>query len=173
MAKYSLSIDQANQQYIRFRVDFTAVTENAVIHLPRWRPGRYELGNFAKNVKGFRVFNAEGKNCQIEKIGSSSWKVSNTEGEDLRVEYGYFAAELNAGSTFLSGDQLYSNPVNCFIYLDGRMEESCEVNLDIPDAWNIATSMKREGKKLVAADFHELADSPFICSADLQYNSMK
>jgi len=170
MAKYSLSIDQANQQYVRFRVDFSSVPENAVIHLPKWRPGRYELGNFAKNVRNFRVYGSEGRNCTIEKTGSSSWKVINAAGEDLRVEYGYFAAELNAGSTFLSESQLYANPVNCFMYLDGRLDESCEVHLAIPDSWNIATSMNREGKKLTAADFHELADSPFICSADLQYN---
>jgi len=170
MAYYSLSIEQASQQYIRFRVDFSAVAEQAVIHLPRWRPGRYELGNFAKNIKNFRVFDAAGKVCAVQKIGTSSWKVDSKAGEDLRVEYGYFAADLNAGSTFLSNEQLYVNPVNCFMYLDGRMDEACEVNLAIPEAWNVACSMKREGAKLIAADFHELADSPFICSAQLQYN---
>jgi len=169
MANYFLSIEEANQQYIQFRVNFNNVPENAVIHLPRWRPGRNELGNFAKNVRNFRVFDANGKLCPIHKIGSSSWQVTNVSGT-LRVEYGYYAAELNAGSTFLSREQLYVNPVNCFVYLDERIGEECTLELGIPDSWNIATSMKREGKKLVAADFHELADSPFMCSDQLQYN---
>lgn len=170
MTQYVLSIAEANQQYIRFKVQFDNVPENALIHLPRWRPGRYELGNFAKNVRNFRVFDANGKTCAVTKEGSSSWRVSNPEGATLRVEYGYYAAELNAGSTYLSVAQLYVNPVNCFVYLDGRIADACELQLEIPDEWNVATSMKREGKKLSAGDFHELADSPFICSATLQYN---
>ena len=152
MTQYSFSIAEANQQYIRFRVDFEAAPENALIHLPRWRPGRYELGNFAKNVRNFRVFDENGKLCPIAKEGSSSWRVVNNPGAHLRVEYGYFAADLNAGSTYLSIEQLYVNPVNCCIYLAERMEDECQLTLDIPDEWNVATSLKREGKKLFAKD---------------------
>lgn len=170
MATYFLSTEQSNQQYIQFRIEFSDAPQNALIHLPRWRPGRYELGNFAKNVRNFKVFTASGKKCAFRKINTSSWQVENPEGETLRVEYGYFAADLNAGSTYLSPDQLYVNPVNCFAYLDGRIAEACEVQLAIPEHWTIATSLKREGKKLLAADFHELADAPFICSDQLQYN---
>src|SRR5689334_2800910 len=89
MAEYFLSIEEANQQYIRFRADFNGVPANALIHLPRWRPGRYELGNFAKNVRNFRVFDSNGKVCPIQKAGSSSWQVVNEAGTNLRVEYGY------------------------------------------------------------------------------------
>lgn len=170
MTRYTLSIHEANQQYIQFRIDFGQASENALIHLPRWRPGRYELGNFAKNVRHFRVFDDNGKQCAVQKINTSSWRVNNSSAGALRVEYGYYAAELNAGSTFLSAEQLYVNPVNCFAYLDGQMETPSEIHLNIPDHWNIATSLQREGKKLVAPDFHELADSPFICSDKLQYN---
>lgn len=170
MTQYFLSSSQANQQYLQFKVIFTNVPENVVISLPRWRPGRYELGNFAKNVRNFRVFTSDGKPCQVQKTDSSNWKVNVKEGADIRVEYGYYAAELNAGSTFLSEEQLYVNPVNCFVYREDQLHVPGEIHLDIPDEWNIATSLKREGKTLYAPDFHELADSPFICSNMLQYN---
>lgn len=170
MVTYSLRADQANQQYIRFEVHFQDVPENALIFLPRWRPGRYELGNFAKNIRGFRVFGDNGKAIAFGKEGSSSWRLENQAGTNIRIEYSYYAAELNAGSTFLSPEQLYVNPVNCFLYLEEKMTEECEVELHIPDHWNIATSMRREGKRLYITGFHDLADSPFICSAQLQYN---
>lgn len=170
MTQYFLSSSQANQQYVQFKVHFTHVPENVVISLPRWRPGRYELGNFAKNVRNFRVFTADGKPCRVRKIDSSNWQIEVNAGSDIRVEYSYYAADLNAGSTFLSPEQLYVNPVNCFVYRKELLSEPCEVILDIPDEWNIATSLEREGKKLIAPDFHELADSPFICSDMLQYN---
>ncbi len=170
MASYFLSIENVNQQYIQFRVDFKHAPQHALIQLPRWRPGRYELGNFAKNVRNFRVFDGDGNPCLVQKIDSATWKVSNEKVTDLRVEYSYYASELNAGSTFLSKDQLYVNPVNCFIYLDGKIDELCTIQLAIPDHWKIATALKLEGKQLIAVDFHELADGPFICSDQLQHN---
>ena len=170
MASYFLSIENVNQQYIQFRVDFKNAPQHALIHLPRWRPGRYELGNFAKNVRNFRVFDGDGNPCLTQKTDSATWKVLNEKETDLRVEYSYYASELNAGSTFLSKDQLYVNPVNCFIYLDGKIDELCTVQLAIPDHWKIATALKQEGKQLLAVDFHELADGPFICSDQLQHN---
>ncbi|MDR0803047.1 PDZ domain-containing protein [Fluviicola sp.] len=170
MVKYHLAIEQANQQYIQFKVIFENVSPGAIIHLPKWRPGRYELGNFAKNVRGFKVFDMNGKVVDFHKTDLSSWKIEVKETSTIRVEYSYYAAELNAGSTFLNKEMLYSNPVNCFVYQNGKKDETCEVHLDIPASWNIACSMEREGMVLRAADFDELADSPFICSASLQYN---
>lgn len=170
MAQYHLTIEQANQQYIQFKVIFENVAPHSIIHLPKWRPGRYELGNFAKNVRGFKVFDLNGKVVSFHKTDLSSWKIEVEETTTIRVEYSYYAAELNAGSTYLSKEMLYSNPVNCFVYQDGKKEEECEVVLNIPSNWNIACSMEREGNVLKAANFDELADSPFICSASLQYN---
>ncbi|MBI3240637.1 MAG: M61 family peptidase, partial [Flavobacteriia bacterium] len=108
MTQYFLSTEQSNQQYVQFRVQFSNVTENATIVLPRWRPGRYELGNFAKNVRNFRVFDGHGKPCVVQKTDTSTWQVFNENGADLRVEYGYYAADLNAGSTYLPNNRIGS-----------------------------------------------------------------
>ena len=54
MTHYELSIQNPNQQYIQFKVTITDCQENQVFHLSKWRPGRYELGNFAKNIKGLK-----------------------------------------------------------------------------------------------------------------------
>lgn len=169
MTNYSISVENPNQQYIQFKVEFEALQNDSIIHLPRWRPGRYELGNFAKNVRNFRVFDEKGKPVKSQKINSSSWQIKNTSSK-IRVEYSYYAAELNAGSSFLSNEQLYINPVNCCVYVENQLDESCELTLNIPDNWTIATSLHHENKTLSAPNFHVLADSPFICSNHLQTN---
>ena len=51
--KYFIKYDNPERHFI----DFKLVIETKDIHilklqLPSWRPGRYELGNFAKNIKG-------------------------------------------------------------------------------------------------------------------------
>lgn len=170
ITKYFFSIENPNLQYISIKAEIITKQEKTIIHLPSWRPGRYELGNFAKNVKGFKIFDLKGKKVNFQKITKDSWEVDTDGIEVLRVEYAYYANELNAGSTFLNADQLYVNPVNCCVYSEDTKEFPVEVKLNIPEHWMIAGSMKKEGTILKAENFEELADSPFIASEKIHYN---
>lgn len=167
MTHYHISIAHPHQQFIKFRVLFSGLPENALIHLPVWRPGRYELGNFAKNVRNFSVNDSDGAAIPFEKTALSTWSLKNKEHQVVEVSYEYFAAELNAGSSFLNAEQLYVNPVNCFVYCDQNSDREHLISLEIPEDWIIASSLKQESRVLKAADFHELADSPFICAKHL------
>jgi predicted metalloprotease with PDZ domain len=171
MVTYSLSIDHPNQQYIQFHVRFETNNGTTIVRLPSWRPGRYELGNFAKNVKGFKVYNDQNKRIDATKITKDAWQVDTTSTSFIRVEYAYFSMDLNAGSTFLSKDQLYVNPVNCFVFTDEQKDAPTSMKLVIPASWEVAGSMKKQGEEYLAKDFDELADSPFICSPALQHDS--
>jgi predicted metalloprotease with PDZ domain len=171
MVTYSLSIDHPNQQYIQFHVRFETNNGTTIVRLPSWRPGRYELGNFAKNVKGFKVYNDQNKRIDATKITKDAWQVDTTSTSFIRVEYAYFSMDLNAGSTFLSKDQLYVNPVNCFVFTDEQKDAPTSMKLVIPASWEVAGSMKKQGEEYLAKDFDELADSPFICSPAFQHDS--
>ena len=170
MTKYFFSCENPSQQYISIKIIFQVNSNSTILHLPSWRPGRYELGDFAKNIKGFKVFNQNNKVLSFKKLVKDAWEVDTTDVTEIRVEYSYFASELNAGSTFLNEDQLYVNPVNCCLFTDDTKEESIEIQLNIPNEWRIAGSMKQTENRLIATNFEELADSPFICSNSLQYN---
>ena len=170
MVKYSFSSENPSQQYISIKATFSVNSKTTMVQLPSWRPGRYELGNFAKNVKGFRIFDQNNKAISFKKLVKDAWEVDTEGKSEIRVEYSYFAAELNAGSTFLNAEQLYVNPVNCCVFTEETKEEPIELELAIPTDWKIAGSMKQEGTILLATNFEELADSPFICSNSLQYN---
>jgi predicted metalloprotease with PDZ domain len=134
-----------------------------------WRPGRYELGNFAKNVKGLKVFNENGKVLVANKINKDAWNIETENAKRITVEYQFYAPDLNAGSTYLSKDQLYVNPVNCCLWVHGKESEPCEIDLKIPLQYSIASSLKQKNHKLFASNYDELADSPWIASANLQH----
>lgn len=170
MVHYSFSIENANQQYIQIKATFEVLDETTIVRLPSWRPGRYELGNFAKNVKGFKVFNDENKRVDAPKITKDSWQIDTSKTSFIRVEYAYYATDLNAGSTFLSKDQLYVNPINCCVFTNEHASQPTSLELHIPVNWEIACSMDRDGNTLTALNFDELADSPFICSPTIQHD---
>lgn len=172
MIRFELSTHKPNAQYIGFKAIFPSKENSLTLQLPSWRPGRYELGNFAKNVRNFKVFDQNNLPLSVKKISKDRWLVDTESCSEITVSYEFYAAELNAGSTFLSDKQLYVNPVNCFVFNEDLYNEAIEVKLEIPTFWNIATSLeKSENAVLKSNGFEELFDSPFIASGDLQHNS--
>lgn len=168
MARFVFDTPNSAQQFIHITGHFQVRDEITTIKLPAWRPGRYELGNFAKNVRGFKVYDQNGKLLSAQKTSKDSWVVFTKGVEELKVTYQYFASELNAGSTYLDKNQLYVNPVNCCIYTDEDFNEPVSVEIKVPSHWDVATSMKVEDHVLTADNFEELFDSPFVASPSLQ-----
>jgi len=168
VVRYTFSSEERNKQYVQIKVQIPVSKKCTLVHVPSWRPGRYELGNFAKNINRFRVYNDQKKALTFQKINKDTWEVDSTATNLISVEYSYYASELNAGSTFLSDNQLYVNPVNCCVYTEETQHLPCAIELSIPESWKVATSLAGENKSRTATDFDELADSPFICSPLLQ-----
>jgi predicted metalloprotease with PDZ domain len=171
IVRYTFSAEDSNKQYVQINVEIPVFKETTLIHLPSWRPGRYELGNFAKNINRFSVYNDQKKSLPFQKINKDTWEVQTVDTNYISIEYSYYAVELNAGSTFLSDNQLYVNPVNCCVFTKESQHLSCEIQLNVPSSWKIATSLEGENTIRKAANFDELADSPFICSPILQFET--
>ena len=165
---YTIDCENAQQHFIKIKVQFPVDENKTIIHLPSWRPGRYELGNFSKNIKNFKVFNDQNKAVNFHKINKDSWEISSNETKYIKIEYQYYANELNAGSSYYNENQLYVNPVNCFLYAEGKEQFPISLELNIPENYTIASSLVQENNFLLAENFDELADSPFICSENLE-----
>ena len=54
--KYFVKYNNPERHFIDFKLVVDTNEINFLkLQLPSWRPGRYELGNFAKNIKDFKV----------------------------------------------------------------------------------------------------------------------
>lgn len=138
------------------------------LQLSSWRPGRYELGNFAKNIKKTEFFNEHHEPLPFTKLTKDLWKVETKGCKQVKATYSYYAAELNAGACFANHEQLYINPVHCCFQVKGQEQVTHKLILNIPEHYKIASSLKTIGKELYAANYEELVDSPFIAAATLQ-----
>lgn len=166
--KYQITTENPQQRFVKIRAEFTVNNEITTVKLPAWRPGRYELGNFAKNIKGFRVLDTNSKELTYRKTNKDTWEIVSENTDSITVEYLYFANELNAGSTYFDEQQLYVNPVNCMVYVPELSSNPIELKLEINSEWKIACGLKQVNNVLFAKDFDELADAPFICSSQLE-----
>jgi len=142
IVRYQFSAIERNKQYVQIKVKIPVSKEITLVHLPAWRPGRYELGNFAKNVNRFKVYNDKNKSIPFQKINKDTWEVQTENTDYITVEYAYYAIDLNAGSTFLSDNQLYVNPVNCCVFTEETSHLPCEIELAISEHWNFTGRRK-------------------------------
>ncbi len=138
------------------------------LQLPTWRPGRYELGNFAKNIKCVEAFNEKNEPLYYTKLTKDLWKINVEKASSIKVTYSYYASELNAGACFADSNQLYVNPIHCCMYVVDRTNEIHQIELQIPDTYKIATSLIQNNKCLTAANYDELVDSPFMASNNIK-----
>jgi len=172
--KYIVKFNNAERHYINLElVVDTSKVNSLKMQLPAWRPGRYELGNFAKNIKDFSVLSGDGKTIPFTKKTKDLWQIECGEFTQVNVSYSYYASELNAGSTFLDNNQLYINPVNCMLYNVDDYGASFEIEFSIPSDYHLYSSLKSISKNtLYATNFEELADSPIIASNNAQSKSI-
>lgn len=157
--------------------DFTSHTIE--LQLPAWRPGRYELQHFAKNIQQFVVFDENEQSLPARKTTKDRWQVQTNGAKSIKVCYNYYADIINAGSSYVDEQTFYVNPVNLCIYAEGKIDEACTVELQLRENEQIAgitsiSSLPEKGLHQLHFDnFYHLADSPFIVSATLKHDSYK
>jgi predicted metalloprotease with PDZ domain len=128
--------------------------------LASWRPGRYEMGNFAKNVSHILCLE-NGNTAKWKKVAKDIWEIDCSAGSTIEFSFNYSALELNAGSTYANSKMLYVNPVNCIPFLPQNIEESYEINISGNYKF-LSTGLTSQDLQFYAKNFDELADSPFV-----------
>ncbi|MBL4652119.1 MAG: M61 family metallopeptidase [Flavobacteriales bacterium] len=173
--KYTFSYSKPHQHFIDIEYTIDNIsTETIEVQLPAWRPGRYELENFAKNIQQWQAFDTNNSELNFKKITKDKWSIDTNGNTEITIKYNYYSNELNAGSTYLDENQLYVNPVNCCLYIEDRQDEKCEISLNIPNNYEVATGLKASGENnFIAKDFHTFVDSPFIASATLKHETFE
>ena len=169
MIKYLMYQKNPASHYVYIDMFIDSVTQDSLqLQLPAWRPGRYELGNFAKNIKRVDVYGEGNQTLSYVKLTKDLWEVNTKGHASVKVTYSYYAAELNAGACFADTSQLYINPIHCCMYVPGRMEEEHRVELTVPESYKIVCSLNKQTNSLIANNYHELVDSPFVASENIQ-----
>jgi predicted metalloprotease with PDZ domain len=169
---YRLYFEVPQQHFIRIEMDLPASMGQATeVRLSKWRPGRYELGPYVENIVDVRAISASGKELAVTKMAYNHWLVADSGQEAATLHYRYHAIAPDAGGSHFDERQAYVNGVNLFMYLPAQLDAPCTVELNLPPHYLLACGLQREGKKLFAADFHELVDCPFIASPTLQHHA--
>jgi predicted metalloprotease with PDZ domain len=174
MIHYRVSYENPLTFYLQIELTLDVAADAQAplkLQLPAWRPGRYELQNFAQKIQRVVIEDAAtNQPLPYRKLTKDRWEVPNAAGRAVRVHYNFYAHQMDAGGSWLDETQLYLNPVQALMYAEGRQDEACELTLDIPDDWQIACGLPQTGPNVLKAqNFDQLADSPLIASSTLTH----
>ena len=174
MINYHISFKKPYRHFVDF--EFSAKTNGAnsmKFQLSSWRPGRYELADFAQNIQKWGAFDEKNNPLPFKKITKDLWEVNTNNAREVIIVYNFYANQLDAGACYLDEHQLYLNPVHCMFYIVDRSQEVYQLNLDLPNDYKIASSMHQEKNTLIVKGYDLLAESPIICSNSLQHTDYK
>ena len=169
---YKISYREPHKRFIEIQFLIKNIeVDMLTLRLAAWRPGRYELQNYSRNIQKFKVADLSGKQLIVSKTGKESWEVNTKSVHELVVTYTCYAYQMDAGGCWIDEEQLYLNFIYCLLYVQGREMEPCSIELDIPSDFQIGCGLKKENGILYGKDFYEIADSPMIASAQLRHES--
>ena len=172
MINYTISYSHPHRHFVDFQFSTkTLGKETMQFQLPAWRPGRYELADFAQNIQKWAAFDQDNNRLSFKKITKDLWEVETKGIEEITIVYNFYSNQLDAGACYLDEHQLYLNPVHCMFYIVDRIEEDYSIELDIPENYEIASSMKKDGNTLTVKGYDLLSESPIICSDSLQHDT--
>ena len=170
--RYRISVSNPSARLFEVECLISSVSSQQLeIQLPAWRPGRYELQNFAKNIQKIAVFSIKNNPLLFKKITKDRWLVETNDESEILVKYTYYANVQDAGGSYICPKFWYINPINLCIYAEGFQNEPCTLELDLPVNYTIACGLRKEQNLLIANDYYELVDSPLLASKTLQHRT--
>lgn len=162
---YRLAVDVPSRSVrMQVRLESKPGTVNFVI--PSWCPGFYSLKAYERKVFDFRARDESGAVLQVSKSGSQ-WSVDLPREGTLNISYrvqgddpglGFFGTSVRERTAFVNGP-------SAFMFVDGRKDEKCRLEIDTPSDWSVATAMRAESGAFVADGYDELIDHPIQMGA--------
>lgn len=173
MIQYKISCQNPASQFVEMELAIETIeAETIKLQLPAWRAGRYQLENYAQNIRNLSVIDSEGNSVLAEKTSKDCWEFSAKQAGIHRVTYEYFCGKMDAGSCWVDDEQVYLNLGNCCFEVLGKSEEDVMLTLDITQfPRRISTLTPYSDSIWQAKGFQMLADSTILASKKLSYGA--
>jgi len=122
--------------------------------LPRWTPGTYQIRDFHRNLRNLVFRDGAGRGLPFGVEDGFFWNVKRLGDPVVVASWEVPTRGTEEYKSFLG--------VGLFLYLVRHKATPCELALELPPGWEIATGLPAIGAgRFRAADYDELIDSPF------------
>lgn len=162
--RYSVQTVNDNTR-LQVTIRFAAGPGPVELQMPNWAPGAYVLSYPGTKVESFAWLDASGNPVAFEHRGENSWRASLPQKGEAIVEY-TVPMHLEGGALHYGGPATY-------MYVVGRKEEACRLDLQLPAGWKVATGLDAVGRsntRYKAPTYDVLADNPVTAGDFIDYH---
>ena len=164
---YHIAWSQPHSHFLEITMTIENWTAQSLdVRIPAWRPGRYVIQNYAKNIIEFQALAQKSIPLPHQKIDKGTWRIQTSSSPTILVKYKYYARQLDAGSSYLDDSEAYINPITCLMYIPGKELLPVSLAIQKPVDWKIAAALNFDKNKgvFVSENYHELVDAPILIS---------
>ena len=165
--RYDVTFDSltADSRTIRVAMSFAASqTGDILLSLPKWTPGAYEIGNYARYVDGFSATSGS-DSLDWDKVDPDTWRIRLPRSGNVKVAFSYRADTLDNAMSWSKSDFAFFNGTNLFLYPEGQGAEfASTVTVHTSPGWKVVTGMKPATtvNSFTSSNYHDLVDMPFF-----------
>jgi predicted metalloprotease with PDZ domain len=169
---YHISRKSICSQFIEITLSLDCkANEKIQLQLAAWRPGRYELANYAQKIRGFHIIKDD-KSISWEKLNKDLWSFTAFQSGIYLIQYEFHCNQMDAGACWSDDTQLYLNFSNFIFDIKERPGQSIGIEIQVPEDYKIATALPLTGiNRWKAEDYQHLMDSPLLASNELKHFS--
>ncbi|GMQ35270.1 M61 family metallopeptidase [Algoriphagus taiwanensis] len=171
MIQFHFSCPNPASQFVEITMSISPMPgQKTTLQLPAWRAGRYQIADYAQNIRGFKVWNQDGKPLAFKKFNKNVWEIDPVSDGPISVSYCYWAGKMDAGNSWADDEQVYINFVNCCFEVLGQSDQEIQVSWDFPSLPDqVSTLLEVNGPKAKALNFQMLADSTLLAAKTLTH----
>lgn len=168
-ANYHIKSNNPSSQFIQIELSIRLESPKKLsLQLPAWRPGRYQIADYAKNIRSFSVTDSLGSIIPFIKTQKNRWEITVDNPTTILIKYDYYAAKMDAGSCWVDESLIYLNFVNCCMEVLDSSQYAYGVVIEIPENFkSMSTLPSNSDGQLMANSFQQLADLTFLAAPQL------
>lgn len=158
---YRLGFPAPQAQTVDVEMQIVADSGELTLHLPTWRPGKYQILDLSGSLSRVEAADANGEPLTVRKTEKSTWKVTVPRRGAVSVRYSVYANELGLRTRHVDASHAFLSGSSVFLYSPSTRDLPVRVELDLPDGWRIAGGLEKSAENaVIAPDYDVLVDSP-------------
>jgi predicted metalloprotease with PDZ domain len=133
--------------------------ETHELQLPVWN-ALYQVRDFSQYLNWIRAEDSNRNPLNITQLNKSRWRIEGAM-NGARVQYETFSDNPDPYGAQLNTHHAFFNLAEILLYADDERNDPTEIEFnDVPQGWNTATALARQGFAYTARTYDQLVDSP-------------
>ncbi|MBJ7363482.1 MAG: M61 family metallopeptidase [Synechococcus sp. SupBloom_Metag_053] len=157
---YFLNLKEASSQRFEVELRFIPQVQRLKLQLPVWTPGSYLERAYSRHLEGLTALQGS-KPLKLKRFSSDAWLLEVQPQTTVIVKYTLLAVTESVRTNWLDHNHGFLTAAAWALEVEGQRWLSHRVSLDLPNDWQVATSLNKcEANTFSAINFDQLLDSP-------------